>query len=108
MSDNVVVSRHAVARFKQRFRYKIHSDMLNTSGINHMVRKFLTDAIRCDLQLRNQVGKYNSMCIKHGGVVEYYTYSDIIFACIRERGRLVVRTVYHNEQNTFPWDSIKA
>lgn len=94
--NNLAITHHANVRFFQRFKLKIHKDMRNKSGIRHMINIMFNKSIRCDLRLRNQIGLYNSICIKYNGKVEYYLYDNIIFACVRKKNELVLNTVFNN------------
>ena len=93
-SKCTIVTVHAITRFRQRFKLRINKGMWNDSGYRHMIRLMFNKATRADLRIRNQVGLYNSLCIRHGGLVEYYQYEDIIFACTRSQDRIVIRTVF--------------
>lgn len=93
-TETLAITKHAVDRFLQRYKLRIHKDMRNYSGARHMIAIMFSNSIRSDLRLRNQIGLYNSLCIKYNGIVEYYLYNGIVFACIRTKNELVLNTVY--------------
>ena len=90
----IVINNHAVDRFHERFKLLINKSMWNRSGYRYMIKLMFKKAIRSDLRIRNQIGLYNSLCIKYGGLVEYYDYNNITFACIRVNNTLFIRTVF--------------
>lgn len=91
----LIINNHAIDRFEQRFKLMINKSMWNRSGFRHMINLMFNKAIRTDLRIRNQIGLYNSLCIKYSGLVEYYTYNGIVFACVRKQDRLILRTVFN-------------
>ena len=90
----LVINNHAIDRFHERFKLLINKSMWNRSGYLHMINLMFKKATRSDLRIRNQIGLYNSLCIKYGGLVEYYEYNSITFACVRMQDRLILRTVF--------------
>lgn len=91
---NITITKHALDRFSQRFKLRVNKAMWNRSGYNHMIQLMFSKSIRSDLRIRNQIGLYNSLCVRYGGKVEYYTYNEIVFACIRTKEQLILRTVF--------------
>lgn len=91
---NLIITNHAIDRFHERFKLLINKSMWNRSGYRHMIKLMFNKAIRSDLRIRNQIGLYTSLCIKYGGLVEYYQYNGITFACIRSNDTLILKTVF--------------
>lgn len=94
LMTKLVINNHAIDRFEQRFKLLINESMWNRSGYRHMIKLMFKKAIRSDLRIRNQPGLFNSLCIKYGGLVEYYEYNTITFACVRSNDTLIIRTVF--------------
>lgn len=93
-SMKLIINNHAIDRFEQRFKLMINKSMWNKSGFRHMINLMFKKSTRNDLRIRNQIGLYNSLCIKYNGIVEYYEYNGIVFACVRKQNRLILRTVF--------------
>lgn len=95
----VLVTKHAQERYIERFRLTMHKSMQTLSGATHIIKIKLKESSRSDFALRQQIGKYNSLCIRYGGRCEFYqTKCGKTLAGIRRGDTLIIQTVYKTRE----------
>lgn len=98
----VLVTKHAKERYIERFRLTMHRDMQTRAGANHLIKLKMKTARRSDFALRQQIGRYNALCILYDGVCEFYqTTCGKTIAGIRKGEDLVICTVYKTLENNW-------
>lgn len=93
------VTYHAIRRFRERFRLMFNPDIFKDGRESYMIKKLFSESVSIDFALKQQIGRYNMICIKNGCRVDYHRYKDkMIFASTLENGRRKILTVlqpYH-------------
>lgn len=104
MSNDVIITKHASNRFRERFRLMFHSEIFRERKESYLMKTLFEKATPVDFSLKQMPGKYTAICIKHGCKVDYHRFSDkvIFVSTLDENGvRLIltVMKVYHRVMN---------
>jgi hypothetical protein len=94
----MVVSGHAIKRFRERFRLMFNPEIFQGGRTPYMIRKLFSESVSVDFALKQQPGRYNMICIKHGCRVDYHRYKDkMIFVSTLSEGVRTVLTVLKSD-----------
>lgn len=81
MNEEIVVTSHAVSRFRERCRLMFHSEIFRERKERYLIKTLFAKSTSVDFSLKQKVGQYNAICVRNGCKVDYHRFSDkVIFA----------------------------
>lgn len=91
---NIIVSAHAIKRFRERFRLMFNPEIFQDGRTSYMIRKLVAESVSVDFELKQQIGRYNMICVRNGCRVDYHRYNNkMIFVSTVEDGVRKILTV---------------
>jgi len=99
-TPGVVVTNHAVTRFRERFRLLFNKQIFIDKSERDLLKILFKKSKPADFSLKMKVGLYNAICTKNRAKVQYNIYNDLVLFAFAEKedGKRVVFTVLHAEE----------
>lgn len=90
----IVVTNHAMNRFRQRFRLLYSEQLLgDVQSVRHFMRDRFNESIGIDFALRQRVGLYNAICVRYNSLVRYNQFGKVVFVWEYDGGDIIIKTV---------------
>lgn len=91
----IVVTNHAMNRFRQRFRLLYSEQLLgDVQSVRHFMRDRFNESIGIDFALRQRVGLYNAICVRYNSLVRYNQFGKVVFVWeYDDGGDIIIKTV---------------
>jgi hypothetical protein len=99
MTSEVIVTKHAISRFRERFRLMFHSEIFRDRKESFLMKTLFEKATSVDFSLKQKPGLYNAICIRNGCKVDYHRFSDkvIFVSTVDSEGKRFILTALRTD-----------